>query len=63
MREVGGETRYRLLETVRQYGKEKLEESGEEAEVGRRHAGYYGLLAKGRAVKVHPRAKPTLTAT
>jgi len=40
MREVGGETRYRLLETVRQYGKEKLDESGEEDEVGRRHAGY-----------------------
>ena len=39
-REEGGETRYRLLETVRQYGREKLEEPGEEAEVGRRHAGY-----------------------
>src|SRR5918998_4342554 len=35
-----GETRYRLLETIRQYGREKLEESGEEAEVGQRHAGY-----------------------
>jgi non-specific serine/threonine protein kinase len=39
-REEGGETRYRLLETIRQYGREKLEESGEEAEVGQRHAGY-----------------------
>ena len=27
-REEGGETRYRLLETVRQYGREKLEEPG-----------------------------------
>ena len=40
-REEGGEARYRLLETVRQYGREKLDESGEEAEVGRRHAGFF----------------------
>src|SRR5918998_3407526 len=33
MREVGGETRFRLLETVRQYGREKLGEAGDEAEV------------------------------
>ena len=45
-REEGGETRYRLLETVRQYGREKLEEPGEEAEVGRRHAGYCLGLAE-----------------
>ena len=46
VREEGGETRYRLLETVRQYGREKLEESGEEAEVGRRHARYCVGLAE-----------------
>jgi predicted ATPase/DNA-binding CsgD family transcriptional regulator len=45
-REEGGETRYRLLETVRQYGREKLDESGEEAEVRRRHAGFFGGFAE-----------------
>ena len=45
-REEGGEARYRLLETVRQYGREKLSEPGEEAEVRGRHAGYYLGLAE-----------------
>jgi predicted ATPase/DNA-binding CsgD family transcriptional regulator len=40
-REEDGETRYRLLETVRQYGREKLAGSGEEAEAGRRHADFF----------------------
>jgi predicted ATPase/DNA-binding CsgD family transcriptional regulator len=40
-REEGGETRYRLLETVRQYGREKLDGSGEEADAGRRHADFF----------------------
>jgi predicted ATPase/DNA-binding CsgD family transcriptional regulator len=44
-REEGGETRYRLLETVRQYGREKLAEAGEEADAGRRHAGFFGGFA------------------
>jgi predicted ATPase/DNA-binding CsgD family transcriptional regulator len=46
VREWDGEARYRLLETVRQYGREKLEESGEEGEVRRRHAGYFLELAE-----------------
>src|SRR5215207_1535500 len=45
-REEGGETRYRLLETVRQYGREKLEASGEEAEAGWRHADFFGGFAE-----------------
>jgi non-specific serine/threonine protein kinase len=45
-REEGGETRYRLLEMVRQYGREKLEGADEETEVGRRHAGFYVELAE-----------------
>jgi non-specific serine/threonine protein kinase len=45
-REEGGETRYRLLETVRQYGREKLDEPGEEVEVRRRHAGFFGGFAE-----------------
>jgi non-specific serine/threonine protein kinase len=46
VREEGGETRYRLLETVRQYGGEKLDGSGEEAEAGRRHADFFGGFAE-----------------
>jgi predicted ATPase len=38
--------RYRLLEPVRQFARDKLRESGEEAEVRRRHAGYYLALAE-----------------
>ena len=45
--EQGGEARNRLLATVRQYGREKLALSGEEAEVGRRHARYFLELADG----------------
>ncbi len=40
------EARYRLLETVRQYGREKLEESEEAERVRRRHANYYLALAE-----------------
>ena len=38
--------RYRLLETVRQYGMEKLAEFGEAGRVRRRHAEYYLALAE-----------------
>jgi predicted ATPase/DNA-binding CsgD family transcriptional regulator len=44
--EQGGEARYRLPETVRQYGWEKLSESGEERQFRKRHAGYYLALAE-----------------
>jgi non-specific serine/threonine protein kinase len=44
--EQGREARYRLLETVRQYGREKLEESGERGKLLDRHAGYYLALAE-----------------
>jgi predicted ATPase/DNA-binding CsgD family transcriptional regulator len=45
-REEGGEARYRLLETVQQYGREKLENAGEVGQVRERHAGYYLALAE-----------------
>jgi predicted ATPase/DNA-binding CsgD family transcriptional regulator len=45
-REEGGEARYGLLETARQYGQEKLSESGESRQVRERHAGYYLVLAE-----------------
>lgn len=44
--EEGGEARYRLLEIVRQYGSEKLSESGEARKVRQRHAAFYLALAE-----------------
>ena len=43
--ENGGRSRYRLLETVRQYALEKLGESGEADVVRTRHRDYYTALA------------------
>ena len=40
-----GRTRYRLLETVRQYAQEKLTESGEADDVRTRHRDYYLAVA------------------
>ena len=51
--EQGSEARYRLLETVRQYGWEKLGESGEAARTRRGHAFFLLDLAE--------RAEPELT--
>ena len=42
---AGGTTRYRLLETVRQYALEKLGESGEADAVRSRHCDYYTAMA------------------
>ena len=42
---TGGRTRYRLLETVRQYALEKLGESGEADAVRSRHRDYYKSMA------------------
>jgi predicted ATPase/class 3 adenylate cyclase len=39
--EHGPETRYRLLETIRQYGEERLNEAGEAERWQARHADYY----------------------
>ncbi len=43
--DTGGRTRYRLLETVRQYAQEKLGESGEADAVRSRHRDCYTALA------------------
>jgi DNA-binding CsgD family transcriptional regulator len=43
--ESGARTRYRLLETVRQYAQEKLGESGEADAVRTRHRDYYTAMA------------------
>src|SRR5919107_456300 len=42
----GGEARYRLLETVRQYGQEKLNESGEGPTIKRHHADFFLKFAE-----------------
>jgi predicted ATPase/class 3 adenylate cyclase/DNA-binding CsgD family transcriptional regulator len=42
---ASGSTRYRLLETVRQYAMEKLGESGESATVRTRHRDHYTAMA------------------
>jgi predicted ATPase/class 3 adenylate cyclase/DNA-binding CsgD family transcriptional regulator len=42
---AGGQTRYRLLETVRQYALEKLGESGEADTVRARHRDHYTAMA------------------
>jgi serine/threonine-protein kinase PknK len=39
--ERGGEMRYRVLETIRQYGAEKLQASGQTQALQRRHASHY----------------------
>ena len=47
--EKGPQTRYRLLETIRQYSEEHLDQSGEAERWRARHAGYYaGLLPRVR---------------
>jgi len=51
--EHGPQTRYRLLETIRQYGEERLDQTGEAEQWRACHAGYYaGLL---RQVRDHAR--------
>src|SRR5829696_1865327 len=42
----GGGARYRMLEPIRQYAQEKLEEGGEAEEVRRRHATFFLALAE-----------------
>ncbi|MFN8492591.1 MAG: LuxR C-terminal-related transcriptional regulator [Caldilineaceae bacterium] len=41
-----GKMRYRLLETIRQYAQEKLQEAHEEAWLGRRHFTYFLQMAR-----------------
>jgi non-specific serine/threonine protein kinase len=45
MEQRNGEARYRLLETIRQYGQDKLQECAEAAMVRRRHRDWYAHLA------------------
>lgn len=45
-RAPSGQIRYRMLETVRQYAAERLQESGEDARMRARHADYFLALAE-----------------
>jgi hypothetical protein len=58
--------RYQLLETLRQYGAERLAEAGETEEVAERHARFFLGLAAGQADALsgpgYPQARAVLTA-
>ncbi len=49
--ELGGEIRYRLLETLREYALERLQESGEELTLRRRHLEWVLALAERAAAE------------
>lgn len=52
----GAHSRYRMLETIRQYGRERLAEIGEEVTLRRRHRDYYlRLIEKAEADWFGPR--------
>ncbi len=54
--EYGSQVRYRMLETIRQYGQEKLEDQGEEDTWRRRHRDWYAdLAARAEADWISPR--------
>jgi non-specific serine/threonine protein kinase len=56
-RKPGHETRYRLLETIRQYAREKLDESGELLAVRDRHLDYFVRFAQESARRARSAAK------
>ncbi len=49
----GGSTRYGMLETVRQYAQEQLNQSGETDETRMRHLAFYLALAEEASLKLH----------
>jgi predicted ATPase/class 3 adenylate cyclase len=51
----GPQSRYRLLETIRQYGEERLDQAGETEQWRARHAGYYAGFLK--QVREHDRGR------
>lgn len=57
-RAQGEETRYRMLETIRQYARDKLLETGEGAEIRQRHLQFFGELAETAVPKLHSHQQP-----
>lgn len=51
----GGEARYRLLETVRQYGRARLVDAGDADAIQRRHRDWYLNLAERANARLHGR--------
>jgi predicted ATPase/DNA-binding SARP family transcriptional activator len=58
--EPGPTARFRLLETIRAYATQRLQETGEPGELRRRHADYFLQLAE--AAGAHPESHETLQA-
>src|SRR5206468_11898000 len=48
----GGEPRFELLETIHEFARERLEESGEAEVVGERHAAYFLQVAEEAAPRL-----------
>jgi predicted ATPase/DNA-binding SARP family transcriptional activator len=51
--EQAGQARYRMLETIREYGREKLTEAGEEAEIRRLHFWCFLEMAEAAEPNLH----------
>ncbi len=54
----GIEARYRLLETIRQYAEERLDENGEATSARDSHARYFAAFTESAAVGLHSAAEP-----
>lgn len=61
-RESDGEARYRLLESVRQYGREKLQAAGEVEDTRRRHLNFFLRLAESLAPEINTSERNRLLA-
>jgi predicted ATPase/class 3 adenylate cyclase len=48
----GATTRYRMLETIRQYAREQLIKSGEGTDIARRHLAFFGAMVDVAAVEI-----------
>jgi predicted ATPase len=51
--DVGGETRYRMLETIREFAAGRLVANGEDEELGSRHAAYFLDMAESAEAGLH----------
>ena len=57
--EEAGDARYRLLDTIRQYAAERLDESGELRALRRRHRDYFLEFAENTSVRAFRRGEPS----